>query len=178
MTKKGQFSPISIINKFVIRVLKIKSNIKNFKCIFFVIFPTYFLFYSVNMSIIHPSNFMHTMYIIKMSPAQQTEFNLPDESWRKARDVKWITLECQAPVYWICFCLPHRYFVYFCVRWPFLLIECPYSTYKDFTGYAESCIACPANSRHSRIGSSSRADCRCLEGYEGNPAGYVECKSK
>ena len=58
------------------------------------------------------------------------------------------------------------------------LVECPYSTYKDFTGYAKSCIACPANSRHSRIGSRSRADCHCIDGYEGNPAGYVECKSK
>ena len=57
-------------------------------------------------------------------------------------------------------------------------VECPYSTYKDFTGYAKSCIACPANSRHSRTGSTRRADCHCIEGYEGNPAGYVECKSK
>ena len=57
-------------------------------------------------------------------------------------------------------------------------VECPISTYKDFTGYAKSCIPCPANSRHSRKGSISRGDCKCLEGYEGNPAGYVECTSK
>lgn len=29
------------------------------------------------MSIIHSSHFMHTVHIIKMSPAQQTEFNFP-----------------------------------------------------------------------------------------------------
>lgn len=57
-------------------------------------------------------------------------------------------------------------------------LECPYSTYKDYIGYAKSCTPCPVNSRHSKIGSTKRSDCHCIQGYEGDPAGYVECKSK
>lgn len=60
----------------------------------------------------------------------------------------------------------------------FHISECPVSTYKDFAGYAKSCLPCPTNSGHSRKGSTKRGDCICFKGYEGNPAGYVECQSK
>lgn len=57
-------------------------------------------------------------------------------------------------------------------------VECLYFIYKDFIGYVKFCIVCFVNLCYSRIGSSSRVDCYCIEGYEGNLVGYVECKSK
>ncbi|XP_022781303.1 sushi, von Willebrand factor type A, EGF and pentraxin domain-containing protein 1-like [Stylophora pistillata] len=53
--------------------------------------------------------------------------------------------------------------------------ECPPSTYKTFLGYAPSCNACPANSGHQKTGSTTIADCKCFDGYEGTPENGNDC---
>ncbi|XP_074620011.1 sushi, von Willebrand factor type A, EGF and pentraxin domain-containing protein 1-like [Acropora palmata] len=52
---------------------------------------------------------------------------------------------------------------------------CPVSTYKDFTGYADSCTACPGFSGHQTVGSYARSDCACDTGYSGDPASGKDC---
>ncbi|XP_068719978.1 sushi, von Willebrand factor type A, EGF and pentraxin domain-containing protein 1-like [Montipora capricornis] len=54
-------------------------------------------------------------------------------------------------------------------------ILCPPSTYKDFSGHADSCTACPLNSGHKHIGSRSRLDCECDTGYQGTPENGNDC---
>lgn len=58
------------------------------------------------------------------------------------------------------------------------LTACPPSTYKNFTGFAANCYPCPANSGHTKTGSISILDCKCFEGYAGNPHNGQDCSSK
>ncbi|XP_078371653.1 sushi, von Willebrand factor type A, EGF and pentraxin domain-containing protein 1-like [Oculina patagonica] len=53
--------------------------------------------------------------------------------------------------------------------------ECPPSTYKDFEGYAAKCTSCPVHSGHSNKGSVSLSDCKCFDGYKGNPSNGIPC---
>lgn len=57
-------------------------------------------------------------------------------------------------------------------------LECFYFIYKDYIGYVKFCMLCFVNLCYSKIGSIKRSDCYCIQGYEGDFVGYVECKSK
>ncbi|XP_073228666.1 E-selectin-like [Porites lutea] len=50
---------------------------------------------------------------------------------------------------------------------------CPYNQYND--GSSSYCKACPANSGHGIIGSTSVSDCTCFKGYAGSPQHGLSC---
>ena len=52
-------------------------------------------------------------------------------------------------------------------------VACPFSQYND--GSSSYCKACPANSGHAIIGSTSVSDCKCFKGYAGSPEHGLSC---
>ena len=68
--------------------------------------------------------------------------------------------------------------LYCAIVFCFYNVECPFSTYKDFLGYAATCTACPANSGHQKTGSTTIRDCKCFVGYDGTPENGNDCRSE
>ena len=52
-------------------------------------------------------------------------------------------------------------------------VACPFNQYND--GSSSYCKACPANSGHRIIGSTSVSDCKCFKGYVGSPQHGLSC---
>ncbi len=52
---------------------------------------------------------------------------------------------------------------------------CPFGRYKKYAS-PDPCKLCPAHSSHSITGSKDVSDCKCFEGYKGNPGLGIPCK--
>ena len=61
----------------------------------------------------------------------------------------------------------------FCDVLIFENVACPFNQYND--GSSSYCKACPANSGHGIIGSTSLSDCKCFKGYTGSPQHGLSC---
>ena len=62
-------------------------------------------------------------------------------------------------------------------RYSICYLACRRGTYKEHPD-PDECKACPVHSSTSGTGSIARSDCRCNEGYEGNPARKIPCQRK